>query len=85
MYNRNGLKYFLQVTTRNSRNYLELPEEIRKIIWYYAHNYPYLSCYICNKLLLNFETNINDINEINIVENYSIINGTIKCNSCYLD
>ena len=83
MYSKNGLKYFIFHTTINKFNkYLELPLEIRELIWDKAHTYAYIQCYICDKILINFNVAINNTNHN---ENYSIINGLTKCNNCYLD
>ena len=78
-YNINGLKYFIYNTTINNKNYLEMPEDIRKLIWKHAHNYPYIQCYICDKVLINLE--INTFNNL-LTENFSIINGISKCSTC---
>ena len=85
-YNIDGLKYFIYNTTLNNNNnynnnkyYLELPEDIRKLIWKYAHDYPFIQCYICDKILINFE--INTFNNV-YTENFSIVNGINKCYSC---
>lgn len=82
MYNKNGLKYFIYNTTINNNKYMELPLEIREIIWDKAHIYPIIQCYICDKVLINFSIAINNTNHN---ENYSIINGITKCNKCYVD
>ena len=58
VYNQNGLKYFIYNITKNNKSYLEIPLEIRMLIWKYAHNYPYIQCYICDKILINLEINI---------------------------
>ena len=85
MYNRNGLKYFMQITTYNNSNVdIILNQDIRKLIWKYAHYYPYIQCYICDKVLMNLNININ-IDNTYITENYSIINGLTSCNTCRLD
>ncbi len=79
VYNCDGLKYFIYNTTINSKYYLEIPEDIRKLIWKYAHNYLYIQCYICDKVLINLELNI--LNNIE-TENFSIINGISRCSTC---
>jgi len=79
VYNNDGLKYFIYNTTISNKYYLELSEDIRKLIWKYAHNYPFIQCYICDKILINFE--INTFNNVQ-TENFSIINGISKCSSC---
>ena len=78
-YNKDGLKYFIYCLTKNKNPYLELPEEIRKIIWKYAHYYPYVNCYICDKGLISL--NVNYINRLQ-PKKFSIINGLTKCNEC---
>ena len=78
-YNIDGLKYFIYNVTKNTNMNLELPEDIRKQIWKFAHNYSYLDCYICNKVLITFE--INTHNNL-FTENFSIINGISRCSEC---
>lgn len=78
-YNQNGLKYFIYNITKNNKYYLEIPLEIRMLIWKYAHCYPYIQCYICDKILINFEINTDTNLE---TENFSIVNGISKCASC---
>lgn len=82
MYNKNGLKHFMYYTTINNNKYMELPIEVREIIWNQSHVYPVIQCYICNKILINFNVAINNSNHN---ENYSIVNGIVKCNKCYID
>jgi len=78
-YNLEGLKYFIYNITINKNTKLELPREIRRLIWKFAHYYPYIQCYICDKVLITFE--INTSNNL-ITENFSIINGLTKCSQC---
>lgn len=78
-YNLEGLKYFIYNITTNKNKKLELPEEIRRLIWKFAHYYPYIQCYICDKVLISFE--INTSNNL-VTENFSIINGLTKCSQC---
>lgn len=80
-YNKQGLIYFMNIMSLNSSNYY-LPKEIRIIIWDFAHIVQILQCYICNKILINFNINFSTIPYI---ENYSIINGIAKCNNCFID
>ena len=82
MYNKNGLKHFMYYTTNNYFSYMELPIELRIIIWDLAHIYPIIECFICDKVLINFQNKINNSNDN---ENYSIVNGRTKCNNCYND
>ena len=51
-YNINGVKYFIYNTTLNKKDYLILPEDIRRLIWNYAHDYLCIYCYVCEKILL---------------------------------
>ena len=84
MYNKNGLKYFMHITTiNNQNNFMILPIDIRQLIWYSAHIYPVIQCFICDKVLINFSINVDDIE--NTSENYTIINGITKCNKCNID
>ena len=85
MYYKSGLPYFMYNTTNNSCSYMNLPEDIRRIIWKYAHIYPITQCYVCEKLLINLEIDYNDKNKVKIVDNYTIINGLTKCNNCFVD
>ena len=79
-YNSNGLKYFIyNITINNSKYYLEMPGDIRRLIWNHAHDYPFIQCYICDKVLINFEINI--FNNLQ-TENFSIVNGLSKCSTC---
>lgn len=78
-YNIEGLKYFIYNTTKNQNQQLELPEDIRKLIWKFAHYYSYLQCYICDKVLITFEINTSTNLQ---TENFSIINGISKCANC---
>ena len=78
-YNINGVKYFIYNTTLNKKDYLILPEDIRRLIWNYAHDYLCIYCYVCQKILLKLEINIFKNLE---TENFSIINGITKCSTC---
>jgi hypothetical protein len=83
MYNSAGIKYFIHSTSFN--NNLYLPVEVRKIIWEYTHVLQIIQCYICNKVLINFNINILHNDDENSINNYSIINGIAKCNKCFND
>ena len=78
-YNIMGLKYFIYNITINNKKYFEMPEDIRKLIWEFAHSYPFIQCYICDKVLINFEINI--LNNLQN-ENFYIINGLTRCSTC---
>ena len=78
-YNVEGLKYFIYNITVNNNQQFELPEDIRRLIWKFAHNYPYIQCYICDKVLISIE--INTSNNL-VTENFSIVNGLTKCSEC---
>uniref|UniRef100_A0A6C0AXR2 Uncharacterized protein n=1 Tax=viral metagenome TaxID=1070528 RepID=A0A6C0AXR2_9ZZZZ len=82
MYNKNGLKHFMYYTTYNDHSYMQLPIDLRILIWDYSHIYPIIQCFICDKVLINFQSQINNSNNN---ENYSIVNGRTKCNNCYID
>ena len=83
MYNRNGIKYFMYISTNNNSNQdIILHEDIRKIIWNYAHIYPFIQCYICDKILINLNVNVDNTY---ITDYYSIINGLTSCNGCRPD
>ena len=89
MYCKNGLIYFINNTTINHSNYyMILSEDIRRLIWKYAHIYPFIQCFICDKILINLNYNTlsleTDLNN-NTMENYTIVNGMTKCNSCLID
>ena len=75
-YNVQGLKYFIYNITINKNQKFELPEDIRRLIWKFAHNYPFTQCYICDKVLISIE--INTSNNL-VTENFSIVNGLTKC------
>jgi len=82
MFYRNGIIYFINMSS-SCNNYIHLPIDIRRIIWNYCHDVDKLTCIICEKILVNFNINILDKN--NYIENYTIINGLAKCNTCYND
>ena len=83
MYNPEGLKYFIYITSLNNQHYL--PIEIRKIIWEECHIIKIIQCWICNKVLINFNYSILYHDHENCADNYSIINGITKCNKCFID
>ena len=83
MYNYNAIKYFIYITSLD--NNLYLPIEVRKIIWDYCHILYTIQCNICNKVLVNFNINMEHHNDENSIHNYSIINGIAKCNQCFID
>ena len=82
MYNKKGLKFFIYNITKNKNKYMELPIELREIIWEYAHTHSIIECFICNKVLVNFCIAINNTNHN---DNYLILNGLPKCNKCFID
>ena len=83
MINNSGIKYFIYITSLN--NNLYLPLEIRKIIWEECHLLRIIQCWICNKVLINFNMNILNKDDENSIQNYSIINGITRCNKCFTD
>ena len=87
MYNKSGLKYFLYISTINKNPIYLLPTEIREHIWRLAHIYPFIQCFICDKILIRLNLNINQCDQLQKAsnENYTIINGFTKCNTCLID
>ena len=83
MYYRSGIIYFMNIATINNSFYL--PIEIRKLIWDKCHILETIECWICNKVLINFNINILNKDDENSIDNYSIINGIGKCNKCFID
>lgn len=81
-YNKDGLKFFINKCTINTdinKQYMILPEDIRRLIWNYLHKKPFIECFICNTILVRFEYDIReDINTENIVQ----FNGYSKCIAC---
>lgn len=83
MYNRNGLRYFLNISTLNrDQEYLILPLDIRRYIWKLAHDYSFIQCNVCDCILVYLEINLD---YPYITENYSIINGLTSCSDCLRD
>lgn len=77
-YNYEGLRYFINITSL-SKNNKYLPEDIRRLIWYYAHDYLSIDCYLCHNIIVKLKINIfKNINN----ENFSTINGVTACNNC---
>ena len=58
-----------------------LPKDILNLIFNYYHDTDKLRCTMCDKILIDF--NVNTLHED--IENYSIINGHAKCNTCFTD
>jgi hypothetical protein len=80
-YNKEGLKYFMYMTSFNNNFYL--PIEIRRLIWKKCHLIDILQCFYCNKILINF--NFKKVLVSRTLENYLTINGRTKCNDCFFD
>lgn len=54
--NREGIKYFINIITRN-REIPYIPIEIREIIWDYANNIGFMKCKIANIIIkLKYKT-----------------------------
>ena len=83
MYSKKGLISFMNLLTINEKYYMILPIELREIIWKFAHIYPVIECFICDKVLFHLEINLLKNNESS--DNYTIINGLTKCNKCMID
>ena len=60
MDNKNGLKHFMYYTTTNGNSYMALPIDLKILIWDYAHIYPIIQCFVCDKVLVNFQNPINN-------------------------
>ena len=67
----------------SSNNNMYLPNDVLKLIFNFCHDVDILTCIICEKVLINF--NINILHKNNDIDNYSIINGNAKCDTCYCD
>ncbi len=80
-YNKEGLKYFMYMTSFD--NNLYLPIEIRQLIWKSCHLINILQCFYCNKILINF--NLKKVLVSRTLENYLTVNGRTKCNDCFFD
>tara|TARA_A100001015_G_C14920896_1_gene684279 strand:- start:892 stop:1140 length:249 start_codon:yes stop_codon:yes gene_type:complete len=80
-YNKDGLKYFMLLCSKNIDNkyYMILPEEIKILIWDIIHFKPFIQCFICNKVLMLLTIDIRD--EYN-TENFIQYNGAIRCVDC---
>ena len=62
-YNKNGLKYFLNLCTINTdsnKYYMILPQDIRQYIWKFLHLKPFIECFVCNKIILLLELDIRE-------------------------
>ena len=60
-YNENylkGIKYFIYLISQNT-DFPYIDTDIRKIIWNYALEPPYILCYIKNNIVLRLNININ--------------------------
>ncbi len=77
-----GLKYFMNLCTLNcddDKEYMILNEDVRKVIWKFANTKLFLECYVCNKILVLLELNVE---EDIITENLTLLNGISKCSEC---
>lgn len=80
--NKNSIKYFLNLLTVDNELPF-LPREIREIIWEKYFTVNYISCNICNQIIIHLPININEsINTESIV----MSNGNLNCQNCkYMD
>jgi len=79
-----SIKYFIDIICIQDKSKLPyLPQEIREIIWDKFFTVSYISCNICNEVILDLNININyPINS----ENFLMYNGNINCINCkYMD
>lgn len=76
--NKESIKYFIYIISLN-KELPYIPREIREIIWKKYFTEPYISCIICNQVILNF--NINILESINTETTY-MSNGAITCWPC---
>jgi len=79
--NKNTIKYFINLLTITSNNNKlpYFPREIREIIWEKFFTVNYISCNICNQVIIDFSININEpINTESII----MSNGIINCLNC---
>ncbi len=68
-----GLKYFIYQISRYNNHLPYIPIDLRRIIWNKCFPYPYLTCQICNKVLITLEINqllVNQKLEYSIVKGY---------------
>ena len=81
--NKNTIRYFLDLLTVNNEELPYFPREIREIIWEKYFTVNFISCNICNQIILNLPININ--NHINN-EYFVMTNGNLNCFNCkYMD
>ena len=77
-FNKASIIYLMYILSLN-KELPYIPLEIREIIWEKYFTVPYISCIVCNQVMLNFDINILDcINTESIFMN----NGAITCWPC---
>ena len=54
-YNKDGIKYFINLCTYNDNKYMLLPKDIRRYIWRVTHSDYFLECYVFDKLFIKKE------------------------------
>ena len=78
-FNKNTIRYFLDLLTVNNQELPFFPREIREIIWEKYFTVNYISCNICNQIIIYSPVNINEgINTESIV----VTNGNLICQNC---
>ena len=78
LFNKNSILYLMYILSLN-KELPYMPREIREIIWEKYFSCPFISCIVCNEIILNF--NINIFDTIN-TETIYINNGVIICPPC---
>ena len=81
--NKNTIRYFLDLLTVDNQELPYFPREIREIIWEKYFTVNFISCNICNQIILDLSININEpINTESVV----MTNGSLNCQNCkYMD
>ena len=77
-FDRTSITYFMYILSLN-KEIPYIPREVREIIWEKYFTVPYMSCIICNQVMLNF--NINILDSIN-TETTFMNNGVVTCWPC---
>jgi ribosomal protein S27E len=82
MHNKNGVNYFIKITTHNNnndQNYLLLCKDLRENIYYYAHNYSNIKCIYCDKIVIPYTVNLL---ELHIHNSCILYNDNALCYNC---
>jgi hypothetical protein len=83
MHNKNGINYFIKLTTNNKYyKYLLLCEDLRDNIYYYAHNYTNIKCIYCKKIVIPNTVNLLELQSHNSCILY---NDNAMCYDCIIE